>query len=508
MSGNVPRPKKMNVTAAVATKHKLMSMITITNPTIVQFYAENTNLDIETMNLFFIDVIQRMTTNMSSTMNESNISKILSIITNMNSAISSIDSSIQLRFFEMKKQYMDDIKDILTNSSIKSQQSIRDILDRNQDNMIAKTTVILNEYIPKTQELHSQLEKSMTSYFMDMMKQTNTLLHQTNPANSKDDMLRDIDSQFNKMISLIHQPICSYIQSSEERTLSQLESVKSNLSHSKQSNESMTAELGQFLNKYKNNSSSKGQVSETELYYILQRLLPSDEITRCSSETASGDFKVRRYDKSKPDILFENKNYVRSVDTEEIKKFERDVTLQKMHGILLSQNSPITFKNQFHIDVIQGNILVYVPNAEYNIEKIKIAIDLIDALAIPLHDMDTSSASHMAGTMTSSVLNDIVREYVDFGKQKMDMIDLVKAQTKLVLEKMDQLQLPHLNGYLLGTGQYKNDDLICPYCEQFNGKNKSSLSSHIRHCKIKHTRAPLPSLPSSLSVDENSFSVL
>ena len=344
----------------------------------------------------------------------------------------------------------------------------------------------------------------MTSYFMDMMKQTNTLLQQTNPANTKEDMIRDIDSQFNKMVSLIQQPICSYIQSSEERTLTQLETVKSNLSQNKQSNDTMTAELGQFLNKYKNNSSSKGQISETELYFILQRLLPSDEIVRCSSETASGDFKVHRYDSTKPNILFENKNYVRSVDTEEIKKFERDVTLQKMHGILLSQNSPITFKNTFHIDVIQGNILVYVPNVEYNIEKIKVAIDIIDALSMQLHKEEKEDGTndhqhHHHSLLTPAMLNDIVREYYDFGKQKMDMIDIVKVQTKMLLEKIDQLQLPHLNTYLLSTGQYKNDDLICPYCEQFNGKNKSSLSSHIRHCKMK----PRPPLLNSLAENDN-----
>lgn len=466
--------------------------ITITNETIVQFYTENSNLNIEAMNLFFIDVIQKMSTNLSSTINESNISKILGIIMQMNSTMSNMDNSIQLRFFEMKKQYMDDVKDILTNSSMKSQQSIRDILDRNQDNMIAKTSLILNDYIPKTQELHTQLEKSMTSYFMEMMKNTNLLLQQTNPIHTKEDMIQQIEQQFNKMVSFIHQPICSYIQSSEERTLSQLETVKSNLSQNKQSSDLMTAELGQFLNKYKNNSSSKGQVSETELYYILQRLLPSDEIIRCSAETASGDFKVHRYDKSKTSILFENKNYVRSVDTEEIKKFERDVTLQKMHGILLSQNSPITYKNNFHIDVIHGNILVYVPNVEYNVEKIKIAIDIVDALSLQLQEMEHhhhGMAADVNRTMTMATLNDIIREYTDFAKQKMDIVDLVKSQSKLLLEKIDLLQLPHLNSYLLGTGHYKNEDLVCPHCGQFNGKNKSSLSSHIRHCKMRKAAA-------------------
>ena len=54
------------------------------------------------------------------------------------------------------------------------------------------------------------------------------------------------------MVSLIHQPICSYIQSSEKRTCDQLDSIKENISQQKQSNEIMSSELNLFLNSYLN----------------------------------------------------------------------------------------------------------------------------------------------------------------------------------------------------------------------------------------------------------------
>ena len=50
--------------------------------------------------------------------------------------------------------------------------------------------------------------------------------------------------------------------------------------------------------------------------------MPSDEIIKVNSDTATCDLKVNRMDKSKPSILFENKDYSRSVTTDEIKKFD------------------------------------------------------------------------------------------------------------------------------------------------------------------------------------------
>ena len=468
------------------------NVITITDKTIVDFYHANPNINIVSINLFFLDIIQKLTTNLTSTLNESNISKILSIITDINSTVNSLDISIQHKLLDMKKNYMDDIKDILNSNSLSNEQYIRNALERNQDNMLTKTTLILNDHIPKNQEIYSKLEKTIHSHFTDITNTTNLLLTQNKQALDKESIMKDLDVQLNKLVSLVYQPICAYIQSSEQRTTSQIESVKENISSQKQSNELLSSELNVFLNKYKNNSSSKGNVSETELYYILQRLMPSDEIIRCSSDTASGDFKIIRHDKQKPNILFENKHYTRSVDTEEIKKFERDVAIQKMHGIFLSQNSPITFKNTFHIDVVNGFIMVYVPNVEYNVDKIRIAIDIIDSLSIQIQLLqETKSEEEDASrTMNSFILSDIIREYIEFGKHKMDIVETVKSHSKLLLEKIDALTLPNLNAYLQGTGQYKNEDFICPHCHKFNGRNKASLSTHIRHCKLNPAIKP------------------
>ena len=461
----------------------------IDNPEIISFYEQHPNINIESINLFFIDVIKKLSTDLSSTLNDNNISKLLSMVTEMNNTLGKFDNLFTIKLMELKKDYVDELKTVLNNNMLNEKGNIQHVLERNHDNLVAKTQLLLNEFMPRSQEGYYKLDTSLKDYFATINSNTKRILEQTDRDDNMNDhnktIIDNIDNQFNKMVGLIQQPICSFIQSSEDRTMSNLQQVKDNIHNNKQSQDTLAGEMNSFLNKYKNNSNKKGNISETELYYVLQKLMPSDEIIRCGSETATCDFKVNRCDSSKPTILFENKNYTGSVDTEEIKKFERDVQLQKKHGIFLSQNSPITFKSQFHIDIIERQILVYVPNAEYDPNKIRVAIDIVDKLAPHVEELviEKEDVNAVQYNITTTELAAVVKEYSDFGIKKMEMIDLVKSTSKQMLDKMEDMQMPQLNKYLLGTGQYKNDKMVCSFCGVFNGKNKSSLAAHMRNCK-------------------------
>ena len=458
--------------------------IIIKNPDVISFYQQHPNINIETINLFFIDIIKKLSTNLSSTMNDNNISKLLSIVTDMNNTISKIDTNFSLKLLELKKDYMEELKQAMKNNAINEKGNMQSVLERNHDNLVAKTQLLLNEFMPRSQEGYYKLDKTLKEHFNIMNTNTKRILEQTNKDDSNE-IVKNIDDQFNKMVSLIHQPICNFIQSSEDRTLNTIQQVKDNIHSNQQSQDTLAQEMNSFLNKYKNNSNIKGNISETELYYVLQKLMPSDEIIRCGSEVATCDFKVNRCDPNKPTILFENKNYTGTVDTEEVKKFERDVQLQKKHGIFLSQNSPITFKSEFHIDIINGLILVYVPNAEYDPNKIKVAIDIVDKLSI--HVMDLVCKSNKETKEEHQIINNtdltaIIKEFSEFGAKKMDAIETLKNMSKQMLDKLEEMQMPNLNKYLMGTGQYKSDKLVCQFCGVFNGKNKSSLAAHMRNC--------------------------
>jgi hypothetical protein len=459
--------------------------IKITDETILGFYRENNNLDFVAMNHIFIDILKSLSSNLSNTINSTINSKVLSMVTDIHTNLNTTKSDIIIKLGESKKEYIEDIKTILQNNSLTTNEKISSLIERNNDNLLAKTTLIVNDVIPKSQDKnYLQIENCIKTFCSSITQDTTKLLELTNKDDTHVDVIiKDIEKQFTKMISTIQQPIFSFIQSSEERTNSGIQNVKDNLITQQSINQKLTSELNDFLNKYKNNSSTKGNVSEAELYFILQSLMPSDEIIKVNSDTATCDLKVNRMDKSKPSILFENKDYSRSVTTDEIKKFERDLQIQKLHGVFISQKSPITYKNNFQIDIINGLIHIYIPNAEYDANKLKIAIDIIDNLALKLKLIENTNDDDYS--INKEDMEDIIEEYRNFTLQKLQMIDTIKLVTKQLVDKMEDIQLPKLKKLFMKLGNIENDnDFKCTFCNSWSGRNKASLGAHIRNCKF------------------------
>lgn len=459
--------------------------IKITDETILGFYRENNNLDFVAMNHIFIDILKSLSSNLSNTINSTINSKVLSMVTDIHTNLNTTKSDIIIKLGESKKEYIEDIKTILQNNSLTTNEKISSLIERNNDNLLAKTTLIVNDVIPKSQDKnYIQIENCIKNFCSTITQDTTKLLELNNKDESHVDVIiKDIESQFTKMISTIQQPIFSFIQSSEERTNSGIQNVKDNLITQQTVNQKLTNELNDFLNKYKNNSSTKGNVSEAELYFILQSLMPSDEIIKVNSDTATCDLKVNRMDKSKPTILFENKDYSRSVTTDEVKKFERDLQTQKLHGIFISQKSPITYKNAFQIDIINGFIHIYIPNCEYDANKLKIALDIIDNLALKLKLLENTNEDEYS--VSKEDMEDIIEEYRNFGTQKLQMMDTIKSVTKQLIDKMEDIQLPKLKKLFMKLGNIENDnDFKCSFCNCWSGRNKASLAAHIRGCKF------------------------
>ena len=459
--------------------------IKITDETILAFYRENNNLDFVAMNHIFIDILKSLSSNLSTTINNTINSKVLSMVTDIHTNLNTIKSDIIIKLGESKKEYIDDIKTILQNNSLTTNEKISSLIERNNDNLLTKTTLIVNDVIPKSQDKnYLQIENCIKTFCSSITQDTSKILALTKKDDAYIDVvIKDIETQFTKMIFTIQQPIFSFIQSSEERTNSGIQNVKDNLITQQSINQKLTSELNDFLNKYKNNSSTKGNVSEAELYFILQSLMPSDEIIKVNSDTATCDLKVNRMDKSKPSILFENKDYSRSVTTDEIKKFERDLQIQKLHGVFISQKSPITYKNNFQIDIINGLIHIYIPSAEYDANKLKIAIDIIDNLALKLKLIENTNDDDYS--INKEDMEDIIEEYRNFTLQKLQMIDTIKLVTKQLVDKMEDIQLPKLKKLFMKLGNIENDnDFKCTFCNSWSGRNKASLAAHIRNCKF------------------------
>jgi|LauGreDrversion4_2_1035121.scaffolds.fasta_scaffold139989_1 hypothetical protein len=462
--------------------------ITIRDPYIVDYYNKNKHLDIETVNRVFIELLKKLSLNLYDINNESINKQILTIVSDLNTSFNNAKNELLFKMQDHKKDYINDIKEIITNRFLLTEKEIETMIGKSNENLINKTSIIISDIVPKNQDkITSQIEAQINSFCTNINNELSTITKAINTTDSETNIkqvISTVENEFNKMIVSIQQPIFSIIQTSEERTTNGIGQLKDTFNVQQTLTNKLSNELSDFLNKYKNNSSIKGNVSEVELYYILQRLMPTDEIINVSNETASCDFKVIRKNISKPIILFENKDYARSVNTEEVKKFERDLQTQRQHGIFLSQNSPITFKDPFQIDIINGLIHIYIPYANYDVEKIKIGIDIIDSLSIKINAIASANENKSEIFFTKLELEQLIDDYKIFAMQKSTMIDSIKLFAKQMAEKLDEMQLPNIKRIFTLKSGSQLCEFKCTFCNVWSGKNKASLGAHIRTCKF------------------------
>jgi hypothetical protein len=462
-----------------------MENIIVSDETILKFYSDNSHLDFVTMNHIFIDVMKQLSTNMASKIDSTITSQILSIVSDMKGELYKMNSDMTMKLVEARKDYVNDMKSMFSYSELSTCEKINTILEKSNENLMTKTSLVMNDIIPKSHDKnYGMIENNIKQFFGEIAEDTKALL-KMNSSEKSNDVVENINKSITSMFSTIQQSLLTTLQTSETRAFSNIQQVNENIIQQKKIQENLSAELNTFLNKYKSNSSVKGAISETELYSLIQVICPSDFLVNCSKEISACDIKLTRKDKRFPTILFENKDYSTTVNTEEVEKFERDIKHQGSHGIFISQNSPIAFKDNFQIDIINNLIHLYIPNANYSIEKIKLGIEIVDSLSDKLKNIIIDQNEEVYELSIEDYEN-IKQEYCSFANKKCELIDFIKVMTRQLTEKLDAIDFPVLKKITIGNTDVKNTGFICTICNKFNGKSKASLSAHQKRCRTRY----------------------
>jgi hypothetical protein len=418
--------------------------------------------------------------------NRNQIEFIKSNLSNMNENISKLNTDIannmMIQFMNLKKDYIDDVRQVIHNSTLTTSEKFSSLIEKNNSHLIDKTTLILNDVIPKNQEhLSSQIKNTINDLHTLITEDTNRLAKNMNNDKSLQDFIHNFETKYNSMMQTIQQPLYSFFTASENRINDNINVLKENSSIALSSQTKLQEELGEFLGKY-NVSSNKGKFGEENLSTILNSMYQNAEIKNTTGTKSSGDFLMRRLDK--PTIMFENKNYKHNIDKEEVSKFIVDVENQNTHGIFLSQYSGITFKQNYQIDIHKGKVLVYVQNCGYSPDKIRIAVDIIDNLYVKLEDLCEDDENN---TISKEILNDINEEYQSYITQKENMLTIIKDFSKKIMSQIDDLKFPELDKYLSQKYAFvKSRCFTCDLCNNFTAGSKQSLSAHKRGCVKKH----------------------
>ena len=244
--------------------------------------------------------------------------------------------------------------------------------------------------------------------------------------------------------------------------------------------------LNIFLKRFEN-SSKKGKISENLLSNVLSEVYPLAEIEDVGKTKETGDIVFLR--KNKPKILIENKDWTRPIVNAEVVKFVRDVEIQKCHGLFLSQNVGICSKDNYEINILEGNLVaVYIHNVNYDPEKIRVGVDIIDSISEILKEIDVLEINQSTEYSISKELTQFINaEYQNYLLHREKTIKMAKDFVANLIKHEEEFNFSSLEKFLESKCNTQNNKNVCKYCG-FIGKKAQSLSAHMRGCaKYKAT---------------------
>lgn len=443
----------------------------------IEFYNKNPHFDFNNMNELLVDIISKLTSTMQSTIT---VSEIKTLLYQINNKVERLDENVVNNNTMMKM-----LHDNLNNNREYYVNSVKEIIKKNQENnevlkliretnelLIEKTTHSIIQQFPKLNDtMTTELKKIMDSLKSEVVEETHRNFNELQNKDSNLNLEKVIQENYESINNKIHNTMFGFIQNQESNVINKLNDTHKSF-------QNMEQNLNCFLEKQKN-STLKGKESEEKLELCLNQAFPYGEIICQSGQPHCCDYLLRRQDK--PDILFENKDYSNNVPHEEIKKFIRDVEYQKKHSILLSQHSGVTQKMNYQIDIHDGNIMIYVHYVSYDMNKIQIAVNLIDHLYKLLEKHDNNELH-----ISMDELSEINKEYLTFIGQKKSLIETTKKMHKDQLKALEDFEMPKLT--LLLNSKFTNVEQLtykCDICGVYSAKNKRALITHQNKCKKK-----------------------
>ena len=455
------------------------SNLSVSNPKIVKFFHEHQNLDFEETVLSFVEIMEKLSDSMNNSINNSLITDILSNLKSMNSKMESIDhnvnryqtesvSNLSLKLNEFKKEYIEDLRLVLTSNVA---DKIEPLMKEQLSNLFDKTASIIPQH---NNEIKQSIQQSMELLSNSLTQDTQKLMQTSITEQSLNKFISDVE---NKLSSTFHNTITS----TEQRLDSKISDIGEKTTSQLSSTTSLNTSVSELLKKLEN-SSAKGKMSENILVNILHSLYPASQIDHVGQTKETGDVIITR--KGKPKILVENKDWGKNVVQEEVKKFIHDIETQKCCGIFLSQNYGIANKENYEINIHDGNVLVYVHETKNDPEKIKIAIDIVDHIKEQLDELDSDEE---VDSISKEKLASINTEFQAFVSSKLSLIKLVKDFNQKALRQIEDIKIPSLEEYLSTRFATSTSKYVCEFCG-FTAKNAAAKSAHLRGCSVKKSQ--------------------
>ena len=141
------------------------------NQKIVNFYNEHPNIDFEQSNLLLVGFLDKMFNHVTDDLDSNINSQILSYLQSSKQEIYDLKSSVEVmsntlskvsletvqninvQLGQIKKDYIEEVKNMITTGNITTSDKISTFIDKSNSQLLDRTTLVLNDTIPKTQDL-------------------------------------------------------------------------------------------------------------------------------------------------------------------------------------------------------------------------------------------------------------------------------------------------------------------------------------------------------------------
>ena len=166
-------------------------VLSINNKEVFEFYQKH-NLHFEQMNMLFYNILQQIMTTTDTSFNASIANILLDKVTQLEKTIQRQQGELTNKLNEYKKDYLNDVKLILMSNNV---EYISPLIRETNNHLLDKTTLIMNELIPKNQSSVSKdIEHNFQLLQNQLTTETNKLLSTTINQKTIDDYILDSDS--------------------------------------------------------------------------------------------------------------------------------------------------------------------------------------------------------------------------------------------------------------------------------------------------------------------------
>jgi hypothetical protein len=289
--------------------------------------------------------------------------------------------------------------------------------------------------------------------------------------------IQNFESNSSHMIQAIIQLLSDCLTLYETRVKQVIESIK------KREDPVFTVyyKLIYELNDILHQLPSLNDETEISFEHLLSQTFTTASISR--EEAKSNEYLLIREDRT-PIYIETHDIRDRNIGLTDVKQFLKRTVEKNTNSILISQYTGITSKPNYHIEINNNIVVVYLHKLSYSSETLQIATDMIDALSCKL--IDFCSLSENKYSIPKDILDNINREYQQFILQKEAIVSGFKEQQKRLLIQLDDMRFSTLDKYLSTRySSCKKQGYNCDMCNNFNVGTLKGLAAHKRGCARK-----------------------